>query len=135
MKFYLAPLLVAGIMGSAQAKTVKQEVCPTKVSGVISKCRKGKKCNMELKQGDVLTEITYFGSSNCKKKTGFTRVHVESVDSFGIVFGQKGERIPGLKEKFRVDFKPKKQSRRIAQLGIAAKKTKNPKKALLVLKR
>lgn len=130
----MAPLLVAGLIGSADAKTVKGEICPTKVSGLIKQCKEGKKCVLRLKEGDVLTDIEYFGSRNCSKKTGFTKVEVSKVDGKGVAFRVKGMVLPGMKkDRFEINFGN--QTKIAKALGMSAGKTRNPKVARLMLRR
>jgi hypothetical protein len=131
MKRIIAPVLVAGLMGSAQAKPIQKEICPTKVSGKIEKCKDGKKCVLHLKKGDVLSNIEYFGSTKCRKRTGFTIVGVTKVDSKGVAFNVKGIALPGMKKHFRADFRT--ISKRMKALGIRVDKTKDPKVARLIL--
>lgn len=133
---YLAPLL-AGLMGSAEAKPVKGEICPTKVSGLVNKCNPGKKCVLHLERGDVLTDIKYFGSRKCDKKTGFTKVEVSGVDEKGVVLKVKGLQIfPRIKkDRFRVNYDIRKQSEMVKALGMEARKTGNPKVARVIFNR
>ena len=133
MKKFIAPVLITGLMGAAEAKPIKGQICPTKVTGQIEKCKPGKRCTLDLKVGDVLSDIKYFGSKKCDQIRGFTKINVEQVDSNGVVLTVKGTVLPGLKRKFRMDFR--KQSKRMKALGIVAGKTRNPKVARLILRR
>jgi hypothetical protein len=129
-----ATLMVAGIMGSAEAKSIKGEICPTKVTGLIQKCSSDKKCVLHLKEGDVLSKIVYIGSDKCRKKTG-VNVEVSRIDKKGVAFKVKGMVLAGMKKDgFMVNY-GRKQSTCARALGLSAGKTKNPKVARLMMRR